>query len=513
MSARVMNSHYPDASVRRLPSVQGSKLDKAIAVGLLVALVFSALAHGAVESWSVAIFEFIVVALILLWAIKMVAVSYVEIRLPATALPLVTLLGVGIAQSLAFADSTGRTSSLSLDVEATRAATLALLFLIVCFVIAGNFFADREQLQSLASFLIFYGMALAIFALVQHFTWNGRFYWLRPDTADRSTPFGPFVNRNHFAGYMELLMPLPVAMVITGTVSRDKRLLYLFAATIMSVAAVVSLSRGGMLALAGEMIFIAILSVIAKRTPSLGGIGRHREPRMREDGETGEEVTPASPGLSVSASLRAFAFTILLAALIVTGILWIGFEPVVNRLLPSQTTSGRAKTETFFTSRGWIWRDTVAMIRANPILGVGLGAYETAYPIYSRDDGSLLLGQSYAVDRAHNDYLQILADCGVVGGAIALWFIVLVFRAVARGIRSRDRLAAGMALGCGGSIFGMLVHSFFDFNLQLPSNALLFLLLAAIATWSGTSHQLSRNGASRRGASGQRPIDQEGVSL
>lgn len=236
---------------------------------------------------------------------------------------------------------------------------------------------------------------------------------------------------------------------------------------------------------------------------------------MWEHAETDsfEEVTPATVRQSVSVSLHACAFTILLAALIVAGILWIGSEPVVSRLFPTQTASAPAKTETFFTSRGWIWRDTVAMIRANPILGVGLGAYETAYPIYSLDDGSLLLGQSYSVDRAHNDYLQILADCGVVGGAIALWFIVLVFRAVARGIKSQDPLRSAMALGCGAGTFGMLAHSFFDFNLQLPSNALLFLLLSAIASWSGSNCQLSRREASQKAGRFQSTLDQEGASL
>lgn len=511
-----MNVHYLDISARPLPSAPGSKLDKAMEVGALVALVFSALAHGAVESWSVAIFELIIVALILLWAIKMVAVSSVEIHMPATALPLVGLLVVGIAQSLAFANSGGRTSSLSVDTEATRAATLTLFFLIVFFMIAGNFLSDRERVQSLFTFLIFYGLAMALFALVQHFTWNGRFYWLRPITADHSSPFGPFVNRNHFAGYMELLMPLPVALVIRGAASRDKRLLYLFAATIMAVAAVVSLSRGGMISLAGEVIFIAILSAIAKTTWSSGAaeIRRHRDARA-EEGETDafEETTPAFPRRSLSMWLRASAFTVLLAALVVAGILWIGSDPVVNRLFPSQTANEQAKSETFFTSRGWIWRDTVTMIRANPILGVGLGGYETAYPIYSRDDGSLLLGQSFSIDRAHNDYLQILADCGVVGGALAIWFIVLVFRAVARGIKSHDPLRSAVALGCGAGIFGMLVHSFFDFNLQLPSNALLFLLLAAIASWSGAGYQPSRKKPSRKGGSHQSSPEQEGISI
>jgi O-antigen ligase len=495
MSARGMDNQYLDISVRRLPSARGSKLDTAIVVGLLVALVFSALAHGAVESWSVAILELIVVALMMLWAIKMVAAGCVEVHLSATALALAALLFVGLAQSLAFADGTGRTSSLSLDIEATRSATLAMLFLVVLFVIAENFLSDRERVESLVTFLIFYGLALALFALVQHFTWNGRFYWLRPITAGHSSPFGPFVNRNHFAGYMELLMPLPVAMMITGAASRDKRLLYLFAATLMSVAAVVSLSRGGMISLAGEMVFIAILSAAARRNRAHAGneMLRHRAARMWEEGDAAgfDEVIPVTAPRRVSVALRACAITILLAALIVAGIFWIGSDPVVDRLLPSETASGQAKSETFFTSRGWIWRDTLTMIRANPILGVGLGAYETAYPMYSRDDGSLLLGKSFSVDRAHNDYLQILADCGVVGGALAIWFILLVFRAVARGIKSDDRLRCAMALGCGAGIFGMLVHSFFDFNLQLPSNALLFLLLAAIASWSGANRQLS----------------------
>jgi hypothetical protein len=68
-----------------------------------------------------------------------------------------------------------------------------------------------------------------------------------------------------------------------------------------------------------------------------------------------------------------------------------------------------------------------------------------------------------------------------------LWFLVLLFRAVARGMRSNDRLYAGLALGSGAGMFGLLVHSVFDFNLQLPSNALLFLLLAAVATHIGVA--------------------------
>ena len=108
-----------------------------------------------------------------------------------------------------------------------------------------------------------------------------------------------------------------------------------------------------------------------------------------------------------------------------------------------------------------------------------MGAYETAFSIYSKSDGSL------RVPQAHNDYLQVVADYGIVGGLIALWFIASLFRRVASGTQSRDPLCARLTLGAGAGIFAMLVHSLFDFNLQLPSNAVLFLLLSAVATRVG----------------------------
>jgi O-antigen ligase len=164
---------------------------------------------------------------------------------------------------------------------------------------------------------------------------------------------------------------------------------------------------------------------------------------------------------------------------IVAGVFWIGAEPVINRVTQGRAASGDALAETFLISRGWIWKDTLAMIKAHPVVGIGLGAFATAYPIYSQSDGSLTVGQ------AHNDYLQVFAEGGLVGGTLVVWFIYSLFRASARGWQARDPLLSGLALGASASIFGMLVHSLFDFNLQLPSHALLFLLLAAVVSHIG----------------------------
>ena len=163
-----------------------------------------------------------------------------------------------------------------------------------------------------------------------------------------------------------------------------------------------------------------------------------------------------------------------LALAITVGVVWIGAEGVINRA--AETIDGQAQSKMNFFGRNWVWRDTWTMFSMNPVLGIGLGAYETVYPMYAHGDGYIL------IQYAHNDYLQLLSDTGVVGGIVGVWFLVLLFRAIARGMRAADPLMSGLALGCGGGIFSILVHSLFDFNLQIPSNCLLFLLLTAVVS-------------------------------
>ena len=442
------------------------RLGKAIAIGLIIAVVFTALAFGAVEPWSLFLFEILVVLLIALWVTKLLLNGRLKVVMPDTALPIAAVVLFGIIQSVAIPSSTGQWASLSMDVGSTRMTVTALVFMFAAFVLFSNSFATRDRLSVLSAFLVIYGLGMAIFALVQHFTWDGRFYWLRPTLA--TSPFGPFANHNHFAGYMELLIPLPLALVVARHGRVEIRLLYLFAAGMMAVAAMTSLSRGGMISLVAGILFIGLFGM-----------------RLRRD-----------KGSSRVAMFLSQAVVVIgIMAVVAAGIFWIGADPVLKRVTQGQTASSAPAKETFLSSRGWIWRDTFSMIRANPILGVGLGAYETAFPIYSESDGSL------RVPQAHNDYLQVVADAGVVGAVSALWFIVAVFRAVARGVRSGDRLLAGLALGTGGGIFAMLVHSIFDFNLQIPSNALLFLVLVGVASTVAAmvpDHTLARRPVSER---------------
>jgi O-antigen ligase len=444
-----------------------ARLDQAIAAGLMLAVIFTALSHGAVEAWSVALFELMVIALLLLWAIKAAVEKKLTISIPATVWPVAALLLFGLAQSVRRTGEGGRQLSLSMDAEATRVAVTALFFLLASFILAANFLTSRERLGALAKFLVIYGLMMAVFALAQHFAWDGRFYWLRP-MDEITSPFGPYVAHSHFAGYMELLLPVPIALIMTRSVRREARIFYGFAAVVMGVAIIASLSRGGMISLAAEMTFLAAAGARLRQI-------RRRQLEEQFNGRPGIAVRFASRYSLLS---RTGTVSVIVIA-IVAGVIWIGAEPVINRVTQGRAAGGDAPAETFLISRGWIWKDTLAMIKAHPVMGVGLGAFATAYPIYSQSDGSLTVGQ------AHNDYLQVFAEGGLVGGALLIWFIYSLFRASARGWQSRDPLLSGLALGASASIFGMLVHSLFDFNLQLPSHALLFLLLAAVVSHIG----------------------------
>src|SRR5215471_5821166 len=437
----------------------GSICEKGIVWVLMVVLVGTAVASGAVEPWSVAIFELLVISIIILWALRALSERRVFLDVPAASLPMGLLVLMGVAQSLALTDEGGRTRSLSLDVEATRLAALTVFFLLVCFLAAANFLAVRKRMRFVVRSLVTYGLVMAVFALAQHFSQEGRTYWLRPMSQGISW-FGPFVNHAHYAGYISLLIPIPIALTVNGIVRKEERLLFGFAAAVMGLSLIVSLSRGGMIAMASELLFLLI-----------GGSGWIRRILGSRDDRRRQ-----MPG--VERQFKRIAVLGGISMAIVVGVMLLGPEPVANRITRGNGNRSSGG-ESLYESRGWIWRDSIRVFEAYPLTGVGMGAFETAFPMYSKSDGSLLVSQS------HNDFLQILTDCGIVGGILAIWFVGANCSAIRRGLGSQDPLRRSMALGSGAAIFGMLVHSMFDFNLQVPSTALLFLLMCAIAYSSG----------------------------
>lgn len=210
-------------------------------------------------------------------------------------------------------------------------------------------------------------------------------------------------------------------------------------------------SRGGIISLVGEIVFLVIVTAIWKKQ------GERRRVR--------------------SSRLKGMATRVALAAALIVGlfagVILLGGEFSLNRFIDSVNTDDPT------TGRAHFWAVTIDMIKANPVLGTGLGAYGVIYTRYDTRNGL------YRLEQAHNDYLQVFSDAGVVGGALAFAFVVILFFRGFRRARSRDDFRRGVALASLGGCFGVLVHSFFDFTLHTTSNALLFLVVAALATLNG----------------------------
>jgi O-antigen ligase len=449
-----------------------------IAFGLMVVMAGATLAFGAVEPWSLATLGLSVIALLVLWVIKGLVDRRLEISAPSTGLPLAALILLGVLQGITTSDSAGKRFSISLDAEATRLATEVLLILLIAFLLSANFLAKVPALTWLRNFLIFFGLALSIFGLIQRFTWNGKYFWVIEPSAQPPTPFGPFVNHNHFAGYVEMIAPIPVALILRRAVRGELAFMYAFAAALMGLAVVMSLSRGGMISLVAGLMFVVAFGFKRSGKRRIEDGGSRIDDRRRSIFDLRSSILDPLSSIPLAAS--RFVAMIVMLFTIGAGVWWIGADPVIRRVEKSEmapsSVGASARGETFFQSRGWIWRDTAAMIRDRWALGVGLGAYQTAYPIYSSHDGTLVVGQ------AHNDYLQIVADAGIFGAVIALWFIFLVARDTLRASRHGSRVMSGTALGAGGGMFALFVHSLFDFNFQIPSNALLFIVLTSVVS-------------------------------
>jgi len=432
-----------------------NKLDQLVPAGMILLIVFSALAHGAVEPWSIAVLEVGVVFLLLTWAFIAIARKRFSLTIPPIALPVFALLLYSAVQCATWENMNGDRQSLSVDAAATRTAMTTLGFLFAIFLIAANFFKSRKRLRVLTYTLVSFGFVLALLGILQLVGGSGGYrLWIRPVQDGSGWLTGPFVNHNHFAGYLELLAPLPVALLISG-VEPHIRALCGFAAAMMAMAIVLTASRGGIVSLVGGVVFLAIVGTLWKKR-----VNKLDEREARSHFGFRRKVKSV---LAVSAIL-VFALSA-----VMIGSLWIDSDAPLQRLV-----SPNERHESFELSRGWIWKTTGNMIRSNWLLGVGLGAYGTAYPKYSDNSEPLI------VDRAHNDYLQVLSDTGLIGGMIGLWFLLTFAYSVMRIMKCASLFEGAVAVGCASACVSLLIHSLFDFNLQIPATALLFLVLNAV---------------------------------
>jgi len=424
-----------------------------------LAIILSALAYGTVHYWALAIFFIGAVSILVLWLIDSWSLGSFRISRNVLQLPLLGMLLLGLFQLLPLrhpedvgTHSIPLVSSLSFDPYSTRFILVQTAALLIYLAAVLVFTDTPKRLRLLVRTITVFGFFLAIFGLTQSFTSPDKVYWIRE--LPQSQAFGPFINRHHFAGYMELALALPLGLVFTGSIEREKKFIYLFAAGLMAVALIMTNSRGGFISLFAELLFLVATM----------GLRRRHKHKKRESGEHKPRIK--------SAAMKAGLALALVVALF-GGVVLLGGEEALTRMV------GSVNTDDPTTGRAHFWSVTVDIIKHHPWVGTGLGAFGVVYTSYDSRNGM------YRLEQAHNDYLQVLSDGGIAGAVIGLFFVVSLFRMGFARRESRDDFRRGVATGALAGCFAVLVHSFFDFTLHTPANALLFLVLAALATMNG----------------------------
>lgn len=483
-------STYRDDSVER--SDRLDVFDIIILIVLAALILFSPLAMGSVAPWAknaIFVLSLFVAALWILQAMKrgrLVLMRdpvyiFIGFFVLVVALQLVPLGPAFLEKispatadvyrnTLAGYPETGEARTLSLMSyqsvwELRRIAALVLIFLVVM-----NTIRSRAQVLTLVLVMIAVGVFEAIYGFADFMAGGKSIFWNERIISGHRVS-GTFINKNHFAGLLEMIVPVTLGLCMTAVPKRiilggnlkvravevisstwlHRQILLGIVVVLMTMAIFFSLSRAGMTATVGAWIPFFLL-------------------------------------MGLTTGSRRFTLT---AVLLILAFLCVFFSAdsgfVVDRV--EETAMGESIS---WNARLDIWRSCMALISDFPLLGTGLGTFKEAFERYQ----SSLFGDKY-VAFAHNDWLQIVCETGFLGGAAVIVGIVLLFlRLSRRTLERRDTFCRWIATGALAGCLAILIHSLFDFNLyKITSNGVVFAVILGL--WHVTANMKAKSKGSR----------------
>lgn len=460
--------------------------DLAVRWGLVLLIGSTPMAFGAVQPWAYRTMAAVVLALLAAWSFKMAwagelrvarlaclapllvfaaVVSFQLIPLPAAALPGLSpaaheLYGWTIPRYPGMGEAAGGLwggfgRPLSVYPHATKQEIAKILSYIGVFLLVVNNVRTRRDVRFLLGALVFAGFAFSLLAIAQKLTWNGMAFWFIRLSPGRD-PFGPYINRNHFAGYVGMIIPLAMGLLLSrrlelgmgggarrfrfrlaewGESGRSRLALLLFMIAVMAAALLMSLSRGGMV---GALLSVATVLVLLAL-------------RWRE---------------------KHWGFMIFAAAVLAFFIIaWVGYDQHVaervGTLLSREKMMGSMRLR--------IWRDALPIFADYPLFGTGLGTFGVIFPLYKT-----LPFQAHFL-YPENDYLQLLIETGLAGAAAILSAVAFfVVHVAGRFFQLRDMRMIALAAGGMGAGAATAFHAMVDFSLHIPANAFHFALIMGL---------------------------------
>jgi hypothetical protein len=373
---------------------------------LLIALIGCTVVMWVQARWAVSIAEISAFTLAAAWLLASV-IAGVRLRLHFVLFALGAMVAWGVVQA-----------RLGITVYPPQTWDKVLYWsaILAFFFAALQSFSEPEIRRRFLRALLWFGFVTAIVSTLQALTVNAKVYWLFQTDYTRWNVFGPFVYHNQYAAFINLILPIALYYAFTDA---KKRILYLFMAAAMYASIVACGSRAGFVLATGELLWVPMVTNRRHRGS--------RRPLLRAAG--------------------------VLAGMIVLLALAVGPDILIGKLDAPDPFAVRREYNI----------SSLAMIKARPLTGFGLGAWPTAYPGYAVVDNGMFANQ------AHDDWAQWAAEGGLpfaaVLLAIALW-------AIPRGLNS----------GWGAGIAAVFLHCFVDYPVQrLPVALTLFAVVAAVS--------------------------------
>lgn len=396
---------------------------------VLAILVFSPVAFGAARLQEFLLVQLLTAGVLLLWIARVWLNDRPKFLLPPISWAVLAFVGYAVGRYL------------TCDVEYVgRQELLRVLVYAVVFFAVQNHLHRQESTQIIGFTLFGLAALISFYALYQFLTASGRVW--NVDTGYIGRGSGTYINPNHLAGFLEMLLPLAIAYVLVGRGKALTKILIAYTALMMVAGIAATASRGSWVAVGAALIGLALL-LLAQRS--------FRWPAL-----------------------------ILLGLLIVGGSVAFKKMDYVKKRIDMTFVGGKVEMQT----RLVLWDSAIRMWRDHAWLGVGPGHYDLRFRAYRPATVQL------QPERAHNEYLNTLADWGIVGASIIaatigllVFSVMKIWRHVQRGDRAfssnlSDKFA--FVLGAAAGLFALLLHSSVDFNLHIPANAIVAVTLMAL---------------------------------
>ena len=455
-----------------MPAVQAKRralsLDRITFFTLLLLVPLVSLPYGTNDPWWVALMETVIFALAAVWLVDNWRDGKWLVPEHRLLLPLAGLLAFAFIQTIPFGSMTTTgvavPQTISADPFETRRWIIEVGAYLLVTLLLLRYTSSPRRLRLLVYTIIATGVACALLGILRQTAQRdvGFLIWMR---LVRGVGYAQFINRNHFAFFMEMALGLLAGLIAAGGIKRERVIIFVAAALPLWAALVLTASRGGILTMFTQIVFLALMFGAVRPVDESS--------RLSAGGVAG-----ALARLSRSFAFRA-ALVVCLLAVTLVGVVWIGGEQLAARLgtTPGEGLSASNRSEILRQGamREQIWSATWELAKAHPFLGTGFNGYRVAITGHHDASGEASLQQ------AHNDYLELLAGGGILGCALVLWFVVWLIKTARARLRSPDAFRRGACLGALVALFGAAVHSVVDFGLHTGVNALVCAALVAVA--------------------------------